>query len=327
MSSQTKQSFTIGSRKSQLALIQTQQVHDELKAAFPHFSFPIISMSTIGDKILSKPLYQIGEKSLFTKELEIALEKRTVDLVVHSLKDLPTSLPEGMSVGAILRRENPKDAVVIKKGLEAKKLEDLPSGSVVGTGSVRRVAQLKRKFPHLVFQDVRGNLNTRLTKLDAPEGVYSALILAVAGLVRLGWSDRVSQILEKTTILHAVGQGALAVECRADDTQLQEMLAVLEDRDTRLRCTAERSLLRILEGGCSVPIGVYTQLIETHDSNSGKSEQLSARKKRVLRLSALVAKAANILGKRVADILINNGANKILDRLKETKKMELTQTD
>ena len=150
----TKTTYIIGSRKSQLALVQTQQVHDALAAAYPSLTFPITSMTTVGDHILNQPLFQIGEKSLFTKELEIALQDKVVDFVVHSLKDLPTNLPDGMTIGAILMRENPKDALVIKKGFTAKRLEDLPKGSVVGTSSVRRIAQLKSAFPDLEFQNV-----------------------------------------------------------------------------------------------------------------------------------------------------------------------------
>ncbi|RGB25936.1 porphobilinogen deaminase [Rhizophagus diaphanus] len=320
--------ITIGSRKSQLALIQTKHVQQLLEASFPDHSFPITSMTTIGDQILSKPLFRIGEKSLFTKELEIALQNKIVDLVVHSLKDLPTTLPEGMTIAAVLKRENPRDALVIKEGLSYKSVDELPKGSVIGTGSTRRIAQLKAAFPDLVFQDVRGNLNTRLAKLDDPNGPYSALVLAVAGLERLEMRHRISQIFTSNVMLYAVGQGALAVECRVDDKQIIELLSVLEDKDTRLRCSAERSLLRTLEGGCSVPIGVNTEFIETQNGT------------RELKLLGLVAKldgsevikaeaqknvdedgieAANELGREVAAILIEKGANRILEELKTSR--------
>ncbi|CAG8571929.1 7000_t:CDS:2 [Acaulospora colombiana] len=310
------ETFTIGSRKSQLALIQTRQVQTALQLSYPDFEFPIISMTTIGDQILNKPLFQIGEKSLFTKELEIALQNKSVDLVVHSLKDLPTTLPDGMIIGAIMKRENPKDAVVIKQGLKFRLLDELPEGSIIGTSSVRRTAQLKKAFPNLVFQDI----------LDDPNGPYSALILAVAGLTRLDLNNRISQILPPSIMHHAVGQGALAVECRADDVQIIQILSVLEDKDTRLCCTAERSMLRALEGGCSVPIGVHTEFIESHDC------------KRKLKLVGLIARldgseiiqaevtkivdedgidAADELGKEVASILVEKGANDILEELKK----------
>lgn len=282
-----------------------------------------MGITTTGDQILNKPLYQIGEKSLFTKELEVALENKTVDLVVHSLKDLPTTLPKGMTVGAMLKREDPNDALIIKGDLTAKSLEELPKGSIIGTSSVRRSSQLKHAFPDLIFQNIRGNLDTRLAKLDNPDGQYSAIILAVAGLVRLGLNHRISQILPSNIMLHAVGQGALAIECRDDDEDIIELLSVLEDKDTRLRCTAERSLLRDLEGGCSVPIGVNTNFIEEKEG------------KRMLRLESLVAQLdgskiiraevtkyvdgideANELGKEVSKILIERGARSIIEELK-----------
>ena len=196
----------VGSRKSQLALIQTRFVISELKKIQTERDFEIVEMSTVGDNVLDKALSKIGEKSLFTKELEVALEKCEVDFVVHSMKDLPTSLPPGMVIGAVLEREDPRDAVIIKADSEWKSLSELPDGSVVGTSSLRRAAQLRAAFPGLNFQDVRGNLNTRLRKLDDPSGPYCALILAVAGVVRMGWTERISQHLGPDLCLHAVGQ-------------------------------------------------------------------------------------------------------------------------
>ncbi|KAJ1912742.1 porphobilinogen deaminase, partial [Tieghemiomyces parasiticus] len=205
-------------------------------------------MSTQGDKIQDVALSKIGEKALFTKELEVALEDGRVDLVVHSLKDLPTTLPAGMGICAMLEREDPRDAVVLNpRHANLGTLDRLPPGSVVGTSSVRRIAQLRRQFPHLTFADVRGNLNTRLRKLDDPQGTYDALILAVAGMRRMGWADRISQILPESTILHAVGQGALAVECRLEDTRIFQLVKPLVHQDTQLRCTAERAVMRELE--------------------------------------------------------------------------------
>ena len=195
----------VGSRKSQLALIQTRFVISELKKIQPEREFEIVEMSTLGDNVLDRALSKIGEKSLFTKELEVALEKGEVDFVVHSMKDLPTSLPPGMVIGAVLEREDPRDAVILKSDSGWSSMSDLPEGSVVGTSSLRRAAQLRSAFPGLSFQDVRGNLNTRLRKLDDPSGPYSALILAVAGVVRMGWSERISQHLGPDLCLHAVG--------------------------------------------------------------------------------------------------------------------------
>ncbi|MBN3275283.1 HEM3 deaminase, partial [Polyodon spathula] len=201
----------------------------------------------------------IGEKSLFTKELENALERNEVDLVVHSLKDLPTTLPLGFTIGAVLKRENPHDAVVLHPKNAGRTLHTLPEKSVIGTSSLRRAAQLKKRFPHLEFKDIRGNLNTRLKKLDEKDD-YSAIILAAAGLRRMGWESRVSQLLGPEDCMYAVGQGALAVEVRARDRDILDMVSVLHDPETVLRCVAERAFLRHLEGGCSVPVAVHTEL-------------------------------------------------------------------
>ncbi|UYV62940.1 HMBS [Cordylochernes scorpioides] len=254
----------------QLAMIQTQMVCDQLQALHPGLQLEVITMDTLGDKTLDKALSKIGEKSLFTKELEVALEQGEVDLVVHSLKDLPTVLPPGMVVGAISQREDPRDAVVIKKSSSHKRLQDLPPnsvtnkgcGSVIGTSSLRRIAQLTASHPHLKFETIRGNLNTRLSKLDNKDD-YAAIILAAAGLQRLGWQDRISQVLNSEECLHAVGQGALAVECRAQDTKILSLLAPLCHQETLLSCLAERAFMRTLEGGCSVPIAVSSSATST----------------------------------------------------------------
>jgi len=248
----------VGSRKSQLALIQTNVIVDELKKRYPQRSFEIVSMSTVGDDILNKPLPKIGEKSVFTKELEVALAEKRVQLVVHSLKDLPSTLPPGMLIGAVFKRDDPHDVAVFHSKHKGASLATLPKGSVVGTSSLRRSAQLKRAFPHLVIEDVRGNLNTRLSKLDAGDK-YDALILAAAGMERMGWTDRIEQVLV-SECLYAVGQGALAVEVNIDDTQTVELVSKLIDNNTSFCCAAERNFLRTLEGGCSVPIGVTSSL-------------------------------------------------------------------
>ena len=236
----------VGSRKSQLALIQTRFVISQLKKIKPELNFEIVEMSTVGDNVLDKALSKIGEKSLFTKELEVALEKGDVDFVVHSMKDLPTTLPPGMVIGAVLEREDPRDAVIIKANTEWSSLSDLPPGSVVGTSSLRRAAQLRSAYPGLVFQDVRGNLNTRLRKLDAEDGVYSALILAVAGVVRMGRSERISEYLDSDVCLHAVGHGALAVECRDSDRDTLHLLSHLHHKQTVLATIAERAFMKTL---------------------------------------------------------------------------------
>jgi hydroxymethylbilane synthase len=248
----------IGSRKSQLALVQTHWVHGEMSRHHPDRQFDIQTMSTQGDIILDVALAKIGDKGLFTKELEVGMISGDIDFAVHSLKDLPTQLPEGLILGCVTERENPADALVVHESLKQHQLETLPEGTVVGTSSLRRLSQLRHAFPHLQFKDVRGNLNTRLGKLDA--GEYDALILAVAGLQRLGMGDRVHQVIPAEISLHAVGQGALGIECRGEDSEVLDLLKVLEHRPTALCCYAERAFLRELEGGCQVPIGVNTNL-------------------------------------------------------------------
>jgi hydroxymethylbilane synthase len=253
----------VGSRKSQLALIQTNSVIAQLKTVYPSYEFVVVTMTTTGDNILDTALSKIGEKSLFTKELEVALIDRHVDFVVHSLKDLPTELPANLVVGAVCKRDDPRDALVLRANQTQKDLSLLTPGSVIGTSSLRRAAQLRRKFPHLQINDIRGNLNTRLRKLDDEASVYTGLILAVAGLERMEWKQRISSILSPDDCMYAVGQGAMAVECRADDLETLTMLSVLTDPATLLQCIAERAFLRRLEGGCSVPVAVMTEL---HDN-------------------------------------------------------------
>ncbi|KAG5836891.1 hypothetical protein ANANG_G00233490 [Anguilla anguilla] len=330
----------IGTRKSQLARIQTDSVAEKLKELNPNVHLEIVGMSTIGDKILDTALSKIGEKSLFTKELENALERNEVDLVVHSLKDLPTTLPPGFTIGAVLKRENPHDAVVLHPKHAGKTLETLPDKSVVGTSSLRRAAQLKRRFPHLEFKDIRGNLNTRLKKLDEKDD-YAAIILATAGLRRMGWESRVSQILGPEDCMYAVGQGALAVEVRARDRDILEMVSVMHDHDTVLRCIAERAFMRQLEGGCSVPVAVHTEIkdlqlyltgavysLDGSDSlketmqtsiepgNEVEDEEVDASVQRVgvtaSNVSRAAQDAAEKLGVELAKLLLSKGARDIL---------------
>lgn len=250
----------IASRKSQLALVQTYWVQEQLQNAFPDRKFEVHTMSTQGDKILDVALAKIGDKGLFTKELEVGMLNGDTDFAVHSLKDLPTNLPPGLVLGCVTEREDPADALVLHEKHAGKQLDSLPAGAVIGTSSLRRLAQLRHHYPHLAFKDVRGNLNTRLGKLDA--GDYDALILAVAGLQRLGMGDRIHQAIPADISLHAVGQGALGIECRANDAEILSLLKVLEHTPTAYRCYAERSFLHELEGGCQVPIGVNTVITD-----------------------------------------------------------------
>lgn len=244
----------IASRRSQLAMVQTEWVRDQLLLAHPGLEISIEAMATQGDKILDVALAKIGDKGLFTKELEAQMLVNQADIAVHSLKDLPTNLPDGLMLGCVTEREDPADALVVHARHQDKNLASLPAGAVVGTSSLRRLAQLKYHYPHLLFKDVRGNVITRLEKLDS--GDYDCLILAAAGLGRLGLSNRIHELIDPNISLHAVGQGALGIECRVADPEVLTLIKVLEHRPTALRCLAERSFLRSLEGGCQVPIGV-----------------------------------------------------------------------
>jgi hydroxymethylbilane synthase len=269
-------------------------------------------MSTQGDKILDVALAKIGDKGLFTKELELGMINKEIDFAVHSLKDLPTNLPPGLTLAAITERENPADAVVLHEKHQGEKLETLPAGAVIGTSSLRRLAQLRHKFPHFTFKDVRGNLITRMAKLDA--GEYDALILAVAGLERLEMSDRIHQILSPDISLHAVGQGALGIECRADDTEVITLLKAIEHPQTRDRCLAERSFLRVLEGGCQVPIGVNTEVIGDKLTLKGLVASVDGQKI-VQNIVTGAAADAEKLGAELADILRQQGATEILEQI------------
>ncbi|MEB3338505.1 MAG: hydroxymethylbilane synthase [Leptolyngbyaceae bacterium] len=302
----------IGSRKSQLALVQTHWVQEQLQKCFPERTFEVHTMSTQGDKILDVALAKIGDKGLFTKELELGMVQNEIDFAVHSLKDLPTRLPEGLILGAVTEREDPADALVVHANHQDKQIDTLPAGAIVGTSSLRRLAQLRHHYPHLEFKDIRGNLNTRLQKLDA--GEYDAIILAVAGLQRLGMGDRVHQILPPEVSLHAVGQGALGIECRADDAEVLALLKALEHTATAQRCYAERAFLRDLEGGCQVPIGVNTVL--DGDSLTLTGLVISLDGQRVVKDTITgAASEADALGTQLAQKLRTQGAQEILNEI------------
>lgn len=299
----------IGSRKSQLALVQTYWVQEQLQKSFPDRTFEVHTMSTQGDKILDVALAKIGDKGLFTKELEVGMLSHEIDFAVHSLKDLPTQLPEGLVLGVVTERENPADALVVHEKHREHQIDTLPEGAVVGTSSLRRLAQLRHHFPHLTFKDIRGNLNTRLSKLDA--GEYDAIILAVAGLQRLGMSNRIHQVLPDEVSLHAVGQGALGIECRVDDPEVLSLLKAIEHIPTRDRVLAERAFLRELQGGCQVPIGVNTQL--DGDTLTLTGIVISVDGKRLVKDTVTgTASGAEQLGLVLAQRLRQQGAQEIL---------------
>ncbi|MUL38690.1 hydroxymethylbilane synthase [Gloeocapsopsis dulcis] len=313
--SSSTRTIRIGSRKSQLALVQTYWVQEQLQKAFPDRTFEVHTMSTQGDKILDVALAKIGDKGLFTKELEVGMLQHEIDFAVHSLKDLPTNLPEGLMLGVVSEREDPADALVVHEKHKDKQIDTLPEGAVVGTSSLRRLAQLRHHFPHLSFKDIRGNLNTRLAKLDA--GEYDAIILAVAGLRRLGMGDRVHQVLPAEVSLHAVGQGALGIECRTDDTEVLSLIKAIEHVPTRDRTLAERAFLRDLEGGCQVPIGVNTQLEGDTLTLTGIVASVDGTRFVKDTVTGNVSNAEQI-GTELAQLLRQQGAQTILEEIFQT---------
>ena len=250
-----KAKLTIGTRQSLLALWQSNHIAALLRKQYPKCEVVLKKIVTKGDRILDVPLAQIGGKGLFTKEIEEDLLDGTIDLAVHSLKDMPTVLPEGLCLTAITERANVGDAFVSNK---YGSFEELPLGAIVGTSSLRRKAQLLAKRPDLEIRDLRGNVDTRLRKLD--EGLYDAIILAAAGLERLGHGDRISSLIPADVCLPAVGQGALAIEARTADKEVRDMLSFLNDLNTKQATDAERAFLGLLEGGCQVPIGVHADV-------------------------------------------------------------------
>ena len=302
----------IASRRSQLAMVQTNWVKAELEKAHPEITITVEAMATQGDKILDVALAKIGDKGLFTKELEAQMLVGRADIAVHSLKDLPTNLPEGLMLGCITEREDPADALVVNAKNANHRLDTLPEGAVVGTSSLRRLAQLRHHYPHLSFKDVRGNVITRLEKLDS--GDYDCLILAAAGLERLGFGDRIHQIIPGDISLHAVGQGALGIECVQSKPEVLEIIKVLEHTTTSRRCLAERAFLRELEGGCQVPIGVNSQINNEELTLTGMVASLDG--KRLIRDEASGSAAdPESIGIELAGKLKQQGAGAILKEI------------
>ena len=255
----------VGTRGSTLALWQTQHVVERLRAAAPGLEVQIQTIQTRGDQVRDRALSQVGGKGLFVKEIENALLSGHIDLAVHSLKDMPTTQPEGLSLGAILKRADPRDALVARS--DQGTLSSLPAGARIGTSSLRRRAQLLAARSDLQVHDLRGNVDTRLRKLR--EGQYDAIVLAAAGLERLGYADAISEVLPISLMLPAVGQGALCVEVRSDDDATADLISSLDQPPTRQSTEAERAFLRRLEGGCQVPIGAFALVEDGHLSLRG----------------------------------------------------------
>ncbi|WP_433945873.1 hydroxymethylbilane synthase [Paenibacillus sp. SN-8-1] len=311
----------VGTRQSQLALTQTGQVIEALKElcklhSLP-FEFEIKKIVTKGDRILDVTLSKVGGKGLFVKEIEQAMLDQEIDLAVHSMKDMPSELPEGLMNGAVPKRVDPRDALISKGGLT---LEELPQGAKVGTSSLRRASQLKAYRPDLNIEAIRGNIDSRLKKLET-EG-FDAIILAAAGLFRMGWEDRITSYLPVDICLPAVGQGALGIECRENDEEVRHLLSLYNDPETAITVAAERSFLGALNGGCQIPIGAFASLIpsETPGSTSETRIELTglvgSPDGSVILKDSLSGDDPELLGREVASTLRSRGAEEILSEVR-----------
>jgi hydroxymethylbilane synthase len=302
----TKDILRIATRKSPLAMWQAEFVQAELEAAHPNLTVELLPMSTRGDKILDTPLAKVGGKGLFVKELEQALLDGRADIAVHSMKDVPMEFPPGLELGVICKREDPRDAFVSNNFAS---LAELPNGAVVGTSSLRRQCQLRASRPDLEITDLRGNVNTRLGKLDA--GEYDAIILACAGLIRLGFEARISESMSVQQSLPAGGQGAVGIELRENDKRVRQYLSVLHHDDSAVCVTAERAMNKHLEGGCQVPIAVHAIVTDGQLSVSGLVGAVDGSK--ILRANISgAASDAQTLGIALAEEVLAQGAGAIL---------------
>lgn len=310
----TTRTIRIGTRKSPLALWQAEFVKSELEKRFPDIEFALQRIETKGDKILDSPLSKIGDKGLFTREIERALLRREIDLAVHSLKDLPTKTPDGLAISAIAKREDTRDALISKMSTS---LLALPQRAKVATGSLRRRSQLLALRPDFEIRDIRGNLNTRFAKFF--ESDLDAMLLAFAGVHRLELDAHISEILSHDLILPAVGQGALAIETREGDGAIIEMVQSLNDHETELATKAERSLLRALEGGCQIPIGAFgsfqngTFALRAFVGSLDGKETL---RESLVKSAVRSVSDAEAVGLELADILRRNGCDRILNAIR-----------
>ncbi|NOU98645.1 hydroxymethylbilane synthase [Paenibacillus planticolens] len=313
--------IVVGCRKSALAVTQTEQVISDLTLLSQEhgmdFTFELKNIVTKGDLILDVTLSKVGGKGLFVKEIEQAMLDKEIDMAVHCLKDMPFELPKGLINGAVPKREDPRDCLISRSGAG---LKDLKYGARVGTSSLRRSSQLAALRPDLIIEPIRGNIDSRLRKLE--NGEFDAIILAVAGLNRMGWEDRITEILSPETFLPAVGQGALGIECREDDAELRKLLNLYNDPQTALEVTAERTFLGVLNGGCHVPIGAFAVLNQAPNREAEATEHALQE----ITLTGMVGKSDGSIilrethtgelpvqvGEEVAKLLIGNGAEKIL---------------
>ena len=305
--------LVIASRESALAMWQALHIQARLRALYPSCDVQILGMTTTGDQILDSPLSRIGGKGLFVKELEMALADGSADLAVHSMKDVPMNLPDGFMMAATGEREDARDAFVSNN---FDTLESLPHGSVVGTSSLRRQSQLQHRFPHLKIESLRGNVQTRLRKLD--ESQYAAIILAAAGLIRLGLGARIRDFISPTDSIPAVGQGALGIEIRADREDLLEVLAPINHLNTQLCVEAERGFSRALAGSCTVPLGAYALRDGDNINMTGFVASVDGTQMLREKIAGL-ATNAEAVGRALAAKLVARGADKILAALDGVK--------
>jgi len=296
----------IGTRGSALALWQAEWVKSELEKKYLGITVTLTKIKTTGDKILDVPLAKVGGKGLFVKEIEEAMLGNEIDIAVHSMKDVPTFFPDGLHLSCITKREDPRDALLSKNNMRFK---DLPKGANVGTSSLRRQAQLMHVRPDFVIHQLRGNVDTRLRKLK--EGQFDAIILAAAGVRRLGLADNVTEYLEPSVSLPAIGQGALGIECRVDDRELNNLIAFFNHQDSRTCVTGERALLRRLEGGCQVPIACYGEMRDGKLHLTGLVGSVDGKKIIKDRIEGMPEKAEK-LGVSLAEKLLSQGADIIL---------------
>ena len=303
--------FRLGTRGSQLALWQANWVKSEIEKRTPGLEVEIVKIKTTGDKILDVPLAKVGGKGLFVKEIEEALLDKRIDLAVHSMKDVPTDFPKGLHLAAITEREDPRDALIIsqKSKVKSQKFKDLHQGAIVGTSSLRRSSQILNIRPDLKISQLRGNLNTRLKKLD--EGQFDAIILAAAGVKRLGWADRITEYLPPDVSLPAIGQGALGIETRIDDQEINKLVLFFDHPATSIAVRAERALLKRLEGGCQVPIAAHGEVKGNNLNLIGLVASTDGKKVIKDSVSGTTDKA-EALGIELAEKLLKMGAWDIL---------------
>ena len=303
--------LVVGSRRSKLALTQSKQFIDKLKAIDPSLEIEIKEIVTKGDRIVNQQLSKVGGKGLFVKEIQNELFNNDIDIAIHSLKDVPSIIPEGLTLGCIPDREIPFDAYIAKNHVP---LEELPKNSIVGTSSLRRGAQILSKYPHLKIKWIRGNIDTRLNKLETED--YDAIILAAAGLKRMGWSDDVvTTYLDKDTLLPAIGQGALGIECRSNDIELLELLQKVHNNEVANCVTAERTFLAAMDGSCQVPIGGYANYNNNNEIEFTGLIMTPDGKERYEHTE--VGTDPVKLGNRVSEILKEQGAYEIIRKLNE----------